>query len=1039
MESCKGVGPVVAVALLIVVSVVAVIGFQNWYGTFQSKTFSDIEIKVKEGSSRTNIEGVIGNQLYFKNYLKENLTIKEIKIGTKVCNISQINFSLGINNISLGNCTSNLTSQIQDLVVITENNVFEKKHLFKDITIANQVIEELVENPIVQALQGNDANTVLLIHSDGNYKTQEFRNVANPYPVFNQSYLYLDGSGDYLEIPDSDDWSFGNDDYTIDFRINFKQVPARGGIIEQYWPNQADPDYSRGWTLSYQSSKLYYNTQPSTCGFFVIDWIPNTNEWYHLSIVRYNNNLSIYLNGNILNSTDISSCTGMNNPTQPLKIGVDYTSSQSPYYAEFEMDELRITKGVARYTSNFTLPTEIYTAQAEDVLLMHFDQGEGSTSFLDSSNSAHTITVQGNSVQKDVIQVNGDVKHKMLYVEPKFGNSSGYFDGVGDNLEIVDHADWNFGSGDFTIDMWVYPIKGASHILQQRSGAYNSVGINFNIHTMGGVDCWTAAVYNGNNYYGSSDIVPVEYNKWSHLSLVRNGAQVKAYLNGNEMPKGYANDDMGTIAMNDPGTPLYISWDDYWDDYEFNGYIDELRISKGIARWTENFTVPTEPHTKQVEDVLLMHFDEGFESQSFTDVSDTPHTITTNGDTKQTSKRFNSDFAGYFDGDGDYLEVENSNAVDFGTEDFTIDFWFYTDDSLIDTVQRGVLSIPLDGYPTRKIGIYQNHVYFYYEYPASGTTTYGGWTTQYTDLKNKWTHLAFVRKNGVFKAYCDGKNLSLTDGVENWANIMNSNSTLPILIGASYQYDNVAPNIENFDFKIDELRISKGIARWTSDFIPPTQPYIQDEYTKLLLHFDPETNYTAFKDSSSSNHNIVKNGNTTIVRKYPFNDSAIYFDGTGDYLTLEDSDDWDFGSENFTIDFWIKTLDSAKDILSTYEPIDNINSYLVYISSGGKLSFYENGGIVNYGFGKINDGIWHHCAIIREKGILYYYIDGILNGNISDGNYLLNNSGTQINIGNSIRTGVSQRELEGYLDELRISKGIVRWNDTFLPPGGPYK
>ena len=84
-----------------------------------------------------------------------------------------------------------------------------------------------------------------------------------------------------------------------------------------------------------------------------------------------------------------------------------------------------------------------------------------------------------------------------------------------------------------------------------------------------------------------------------------------------------------------------------------------------------------------------------------------------------------------------------------------------------------------------------------------------------------------------------------------------------------------------------------------------------DADTKLLIHSDSTDGNTTFTDSSSTGHTVTANGNVhheTDAQK--FGDTAMYFDGTGDYLSIPDSDDWEFGNGDFTVDTWIKTTDT---------------------------------------------------------------------------------------------------------------------------------
>jgi hypothetical protein len=113
----------------------------------------------------------------------------------------------------------------------------------------------------------------------------------------------------------------------------------------------------------------------------------------------------------------------------------------------------------------------------------------------------------------------------------------------------------------------------------------------------------------------------------------------------------------------------------------------------------------------------------------------------------------------------------------------------------------------------------------------------------------------------------------------------------------------------SMDGYVDSLRIS-NTARYTSAFTVPSAAFEDDQYTRLLLNFVGSNASTTFTDSSGGSggrHTITANGdvtNTRAVRK--IGDSSIKFDGTGDYLSIPNSSDFDFGSGALTIECWAR-------------------------------------------------------------------------------------------------------------------------------------
>ena len=171
------------------------------------------------------------------------------------------------------------------------------------------------------------------------------------------------------------------------------------------------------------------------------------------------------------------------------------------------------------------------------------------------------------------------------------------FDGTNDTLSVADHADFTFGSGDFTMEAFVY----------NRSSGYRSIVMKY-----GGSPAsssWFWSMYNGQNqfyYYSGSNEPAVtssktHYNKWVHCAVSREGNTIRIFddgqLTGTLDVSSYA-------TMNDSTVPLDIGAD-YADNYDMDGFISNVRIVKGTALYTSNFTPPTAPLTNVTNTKLL--------------------------------------------------------------------------------------------------------------------------------------------------------------------------------------------------------------------------------------------------------------------------------------------------------------------------------------------------------------------------------------------------------------------------------------------------
>ena len=207
-----------------------------------------------------------------------------------------------------------------------------------------------------------------------------------------------------------------------------------------------------------------------------------------------------------------------------------------------------------------------------------------------------------------------------------------------------------------------------------------------------------------------------------------------------------------------------------------------------------------------------------------------------------------------------------------------------------------------------------------------------------------------------------------------------------------------------------------------------------DNYTKLLLNLngpDDSTTDADFVDSSLQEHSVTQEGNAKLENtQKKFGATSGYFDGSGDSLTIPNSEDWDFGNEDFTIDFWVRF-----DSLSVVDFVRMNNFVFFYYQPQHCLCGYINGGeyalSTNSNFFPEED-IWYHIALVSNGGKWYLFQNGILID--SDLSVSPLNNNLEMKIGG----GWTSRELNGYIDGFRISKGIARWTSNFNVPSGEY-
>lgn len=649
-------------------------------------------------------------------------------------------------------------------------------------------------------------------------------------------------------------------------------------------------------------------------------------------------------------------------------------------------------------------------ATEEVVLLLNFNGTNDSTTFVEETGK--TITAYGD------VKISTD--------QSVFSGSSGYFDGTGDFISFNTQGEtWDFSNKDWTLECWVY-LKDttARTLFAPRNGTY----FPFGFYTSNSNHLYAYASAGSGWIVGITGTSTIPINTWTHIAFVRYGNLFISFINGVIDGTAVYSGDLMTF----PSTSS-IGTDSGGYNSDFYGYIDSFRLIKGRALYTEDFTVPTEQfqYDSYYDDVsLLLPFDGPNNSTVFGDYSPNRNIITPYGNAKisTTQSKFGGS-SGYFDGSGDYLSIPSHTSLELGTNDFTIECYIYpqtyvgtpTIYSRQDSALALQFRINTSGYLQ---GIFRE----------TSSTAVIALTSSNTISLNQWSHVALTRKNGIAYIFING----VYEGQIAVSYSLNSPANEHGVIGA-LQYSG-SGILQPYIGYVDEFRLTNGIARYITDFTPPTQtlykPYNYDPFldkVSLLLHFDGDNNSTAFKDSSVNNVLTTAFGNasiSTIQSKY--GGSSGYFDGTGDYLEISHNDILYLNSD-FTIEFWVYSLawSSINSILSKRL---TDNEYVVTITSGGlnysiwnSSNTYTN--IISTGSLSLNT--WYHIAITKSGTTYRAFIDGVLSQTTINST-LHAEKNVPLQIGG--HSEYTNRYHNGYIDDLRITKGVARYTADFTPP-----
>jgi hypothetical protein len=491
------------------------------------------------------------------------------------------------------------------------------------------------------------------------------------------------------------------------------------------------------------------------------------NTWTHVAAVRNSNTFTLYING-VSVSTATNSAT-VTDTSAGITIG-DYGGGGG-YAFEGYVSNARIVKGTAVYTANFTPSTTPLTAISGTSLLTC-----QSNRFIDNSTNAFAITPNGTmSVQRF-----NPFGTSTAYSTSVIGGS-GYFDGTGDYLSVPNPQSFAPGTGDWTVECWLYPISGNWAII---------AGSNFYINNNSGT------VYVGD---ASVDIITASIpttNTWTHIATTKSGSTVRLFYNGTQVGSS-------TTAMSTSTTTSMVVGGRPSSSISTNGYMGGFRMVVGTAVYTSTFTPPSSPPTAITNTSLLLNYTNGaiFDNAMMNDLE-----TVGNAQISTSVKKYGTGSLA-FDGTGDYL-YEPSVPTSTLSGDFTLEAWVYASSGIGQPIINigdyiGATGLLFFINSSNALGLYTNN----------SVIMSGG-----TISANTWTHVAAVRSgtgSGNVKLYINGTSVG-TPATNT------SSFSGRLQVGADF-YNSTVSNF--FNGYIDDLRITNGYARYTANFTAPTAAF----------------------------------------------------------------------------------------------------------------------------------------------------------------------------------------------------------------------
>jgi hypothetical protein len=629
---------------------------------------------------------------------------------------------------------------------------------------------------------------------------------------------------------------------------------------------------------------------------------------------------------------------------------------------------------------------------ANVVLLLDGDgtSGDDNNTFTDSSTNGFTVTETGSVVQGSF--------------SPYGDNWSNYFDGSS-YLSVPDSTDFDFGTGDFTWEAWIRTTVNVNY--QSVIGSYLSNSATWGIHTnsSGTITYFTA----GTTIYTGSTVVTD--GEWHHIAISRSGTSIRLFVDG--VQDGSTGTNSTNIANS---AEVRIGSFNIGDFRYFTGYISNVRVIKGTALYTSAFTPSTSPLTAVTNTQLLIS-----QSNRFVDNSSSSRTVTVNGIPKVTPfSPFKDDDArdittdggsAYFDGSS-YLSTPNDTAYRPNTGAYTVEGWFYTTKSTTQIL-----------FDARQTGNTDQRVTFWVTNGDDLNYWHGTGTSTSSNVFNtgEWVYIAASRGSGTTEIYVNGtRTKSFSDSTQLY--------NFRPYYGA--RWDAGAKLDEGY---LADWRITVGEKLYTgATMTVPTAP--------IGLHSSTDS-YLAFQDagiydlSGTSNLDTVGNAQIdTAVVKY--GTGSLEFDGTDDYIEASYVGDlFDFDTADWTMECWVylqTDSDSRGGIIEIYK--DDNNYIRLFRDSGPDIQLRGvSGGTTQFDIQSSaqSQNTWIHVAGVRDGSTIRLFVDGTQVG--TDASFSIPDlSDARVVVG--LDLAGTDRYFTGYIDDLRITKGVARYTANFTPP-----
>lgn len=639
------------------------------------------------------------------------------------------------------------------------------------------------------------------------------------------------------------------------------------------------------------------------------------------------------------------------------------------------------------------------------------------------TNFENSLTFQNGSTNNFAITRTGVVNPSLNTPFTGGVGGSEYFNGSTGYLSVPNSAPLQLtNTGAFTLECWIYPttISVARYIFTNynQSPAYSGYGFgigcdNFNTQ----LQFWDGVLW---RYFGA-----ITANVWTHIAITYQGSGTTGLVFVNGVQQGSAFPI--TSVINYTAGNALIGAQSASAGF-FAGYISNFRIVKGTAVYTANFTPPTAPLTAITNTSLLITgTGQGmFNNSTFVDQGPNALTVTATGAPVYSGlSPFGNTYAGSvkFDGTSQYVTAPDNAALNMGAADFTLEAWIYLTTTPGASTNDGANVINKDGKVAVSWAQYNLFVNSALKVCASFSSVPNGGgaptaviTGSTTLALNTWYHVAVTRIGVNGTVWVNGSSNGTTTSIP--ATLANGARALHI------GYEESQAAFAYFPGYISNARIVKGTAVYTANFTPSTTPLTAITNTSLLVRGDTG----AFYDLSNNGNGMTSTGTTEVTTQFKkFGSESGTYASTG-RQSVTNAANLQFGSGDYTIEAWVYRP-SATLLRTLLSKGGAATGWLLQINTSQQVIFTVTSTIILTSTATISTGTWTHIAVTRSGTTTRLFVAGNLEATATDSTAFSQTENLSIGVDRSNTSG-----LNGYLDDIRLTKGVARYTATFTPP-----